>query len=167
MNITPIDLVLRVAAATVGASESPPNTNKGPFVARCLKTTGLPEGHPWCAAWTTMVGIAALGDAWPVLKSASVQQQAEWAAKHKVRLVATKTPAKAGDLFCLYYPSLKRWAHIGFVLSAARDGKTIRTLEANTSGAGEREGWLVAEKTRVLTGRDRLIRWAGLIQPGA
>jgi hypothetical protein len=160
MNITPVDLVLRVASATVGACESPPNTNRGPFVARCLKTTGLGEGHPWCAAWTTMVGIAALGDAWPVLKSASVQQQAEWAQTKGVRLMATKTPALPGDLFCLWYPKLGRWAHIGLVKSVAKDGKTIGTVEGNTSGSGSREGWLVAEKTRVLTSKDRLIRWS-------
>lgn len=163
VTLSPVDLVLRVASATIGAGESPPNTNRGPFVAACLKTTGLPEGHPWCAAYTTRVGLAALGEAWPVLKSASVQQQAEWAAKQGVRLQATKTPALPGDLFCLYYPALKRFAHIGFVVSVAEDGKTVKTAEGNTSGSGSREGWMVAEKTRVLTPRDRLIRWAPLV----
>lgn len=163
ITLSPVELVLRVAAATLGAGESPPNTNRGPFVAECLKTTGLPEGHPWCAAYTTRVGLAALGAAWPVLKSASVQMQAEWAAKRNCRLVATKTPALPGDLFCLYYPTLKRFAHIGFVVSVKPDGRTIETLEGNTSGNGSREGWVVASKTRVLTARDRLIRWANVV----
>ena len=158
-----VALVIKVALATEGAGESPPRSNKGPFVARCLKTTGLPEGHPWCAAWTTMVGVTALGEQWPVLKSASVQQQCEWAAKENVRLVATKVPAEHGDLFALWYPKLNRWAHIGFVVNVAKDGKTIETIEGNTSGAGERDGWMVARKTRVLTSKDRLIRWRNLL----
>lgn len=163
MNITPVELVLKVAKATVGAGESPARTNRGPFVARCLKATGLPEGHPWCAAFTTMVGVEALGDAWPVVKSASVQQQCEWAAKKGVRLIATKAKAEPGDLFALWYGKPHhRWAHIGFVVSVAKDGKTIETVEGNTSGAGEREGWMVAEKTRILTSKDRLIRWSNL-----
>jgi hypothetical protein len=168
LSLTPVDLVLRVAAATVGASEVPPNTNAGPYVKRVLGRTGLPEGHPWCAAWVTDIGLCALGDAWPVKRTASVQQMAEWAAGANCRLMATKTPAKPGDLFCLWYPKLGRWAHVGIVRSVAKDGKTITTVEANTSGNGSREGWLVAEKTRVLGPRDRLIRWVeALPKPGA
>ena len=167
--LSPVDLVLRVALATVGAGESPPNTNRGPFVAACLATTGLPEGHPWCAAYTTHIGLTALGAAWPVRRSASVQQQADWAKNAGCRLVATKTPALVGDLFVLFYPSLKRFAHIGFVQAVAADGRTITTVEGNTSGSGSREGWIVAKRTRGLTARDRLIRWANVVNlnPGA
>ena len=164
ITLSPVDLVLRVARATVGASEVPANTNRGPFVDRVLKVTGTPSGNPWCAAFTTMIGVEALGDAWPVRKSASVQQQCDWAAKAKCRLVATKTPAMPGDLFALYYASLKRYAHIGFVVSVAADGKTVETVEGNTSGAGEREGWCVWSKTRVLTPKDRLIRWVDVLK---
>lgn len=109
-----------------------------------------------------MVGVSALGEGWKVLRSASVQQQCEWAAKKGVRLVATKIKAEPGDLFALWYPKLNRWAHIGFVVSVAKDGRTIETIEGNTSGAGERDGWMVARKTRVLTAKDRLIRWRDL-----
>jgi hypothetical protein len=165
VTLSPVELVLRVARATLGAGESPPNSNRGPFVAECLKTTGLGEGHPWCAAFTTRVGLAALGEAWPVLKSASVQQQADWAQRRKCRLVATRTPARPGDLFVLHYPALKRFAHIGFVGAVAADGRTITTVEGNTSGSGSREGWLVAQKTRVLGPQDRLIRWADVFKP--
>lgn len=154
-----VDLVLRVASATVGASEVPPETNRGPYVARVLGTTGLPEGHPWCAAWVSDVGVSALGEVWPVRRSASVQQVCEWAVAKNCRYVATKSKAQPGDLFALWYPKLNRWAHIGLVVSVAKDGKTIQTIEGNTSGAGEREGWMVARKTRVLTSKDRLIRW--------
>ena len=42
------------------------------------------------------------------------------------------------------------------------DGSIV-TYEGNTSGAGEREGWMVASKTRTLGRRDRLIRWVELL----
>lgn len=161
--MSPVEFVLRVAEATVGAGESPPRSNRGPFVAECLKTTGLGEGYPWCAAYTTRVGLAALQQKWPVIRSASVQQQCEWAAKQNVRLIATKVKAEPGDLFALWDQKLRRWAHIGFVVDVAKDGKTVQTIEGNTSGAGEREGWMVARKTRVLTSKDRLIRWRNLL----
>lgn len=159
ISLTPVDLVLRVASATVGACESPPHTNAGPYVERVLKRTGLGAGYPWCAAYVTDVGVCALGKDWPVIRSASVVQLCDWAAKANCRYVATKTPAKPGDLFCLWYPKLNRWAHVGMVTGVEPDGKTCRTVEGNTSGAGSREGWVVAERTRVLGPRDRLIRW--------
>ena len=161
-----MELVLRVARATVGACEQPPNSNAGPFVERVLRTTGNKAGDPWCAAWVTMIGVTALGEAWPVKKTASVQQMAEWAEKARCRFVAAKSPAQVGDLFCLYYPKLKRWAHVGIVTAVEKDGKTIKTVEGNTSGSGSREGWLVAEKTRTLTEADRLIRWVNLVTEG-
>ncbi|UOF79577.1 chap domain [Caudoviricetes sp.] len=112
-----------------------------------------------------MIGVTALGDAWPVKKTASVQQMCEWAEQARCRYVAAKSPAQVGDLFCLYYPKLKRWAHVGIITAVEANGKTVRTIEGNTSGSGSREGWLVAEKTRTLTEADRLIRWVGVLNP--
>ncbi len=159
MNIEPVDLLLRVASATLGASEVPANTNTGPYVERVLQATHTPKGNPWCAAWVTDVGTHALGEAWPVLRTASVQQMAEWAESKGVRYTAKP---RMGDLFCLWFPTLGRYAHVGIVASVNADGSIV-TYEGNTSGAGEREGWLVASKTRKLGRRDRLIRWVELL----
>ena len=163
VTLSPVELVLRVSAATVGASEHPPNTNAGPYVERVQRSTGNKKGDPWCASWVTDIGTIALGKAWPVRRTASCALMGEWAAKAKCRYVPTKTPAAIGDLFLLFYPSLKRFAHVGLVIGVEADGKTIYTREANTSGGGSREGWLVAERKRVLTDKDRLIRWAPLV----
>ena len=160
MTIDPIDLVLRVAQATLGAGESPPGTNAGPYVERVLKRVGFGKGAPWCAAWVSDVGALALGPQWPVKPSASVVAICEWAKAAKCRHGAVATPAARGDLFALWYPKLGRFAHIGLVVSVSTDGRTVETLEGNTSGAGERDGWLVWSKTRTLTRKDCLIRWA-------
>ena len=83
----------------------------------------------------------------------------EWAEAKGVRYVAKP---QMGDLFALYFPTLNRYAHVGIVASVNPDG-SILTYEGNTSGAGEREGWMVASKTRKLGRRDRLIRWVELL----
>ena len=159
MEISPVELVLRVASATVGASEVPAATNTGPYVERLLAGTQTPKGSPWCAAWVTDIGVAALGAAWPVPHTASVQAMADWANAHGCRYTSG---ARVGDLFVLYFPTLKRYAHVGLVVAVNVDG-SIETTEGNTSGAGERDGWLVARKTRRLGRQDRLIRWVDLL----
>lgn len=163
ITLAPIDLLLKVSAASVGACESPPNSNAGPYVERVLARTQTPKGKPWCAAQVTDWGVIAFGDAWPVKRSASVQEIAQWAADTKCRYVARKTPAEVGDLYCLWYPKLKRYAHIGIVIAVEDDGYTIVGRDGNTAGNGSREGWLVAEKTRVLTDKDRLVRWVDVL----
>jgi hypothetical protein len=160
------ELVLRVARATVGAAESPPNSNAGPFVQACQRVTGNKPPDPWCASYVNRMGRTALHKQWPVFNSASCQQIAAWAVRTGCLLDAG-TPAEPGDLFVVYYAKLKRFAHIGFVDTV--QGQTVQTIEGNTSQPGDndpktaREGWLVASKPRVLAPRDRLIRWVNLL----
>jgi hypothetical protein len=164
MTISPVELVLRVARATVGACESPPSSNAGPFVERVLKVTGNKAGDPWCAAYVAHIGTTALGrSGWPVLKSAGCQALYEWAEKRG----AIATVPSPGDVFLLWYPSLNRYAHTGFVTTVGGAGQPCGTIEGNTSGGGSREGWLVAERTRSFGPRDRFIQWAGLVTVSA
>lgn len=159
MNIPATELVLRVAGATIGASEVPPSSNRGPFVERALATCGLPPGQPWCAAWVAHIGLTALGELWPVVRTGGCQLLHDWATKRGV-LVATPN---AGDIFLIWYPALGRFAHTGFVARVLADGTCV-TREGNTSGEGVREGWLVAERTRRFKPADRFIRWADLVE---
>ena len=66
--------------------------------------------------------------------------------------------ARSGDIFLVWFPSLKRFGHTGLVLSRNPDG-SLETREGNTSGAGSREGWMVADRTRTLGKFDRVVRW--------
>jgi hypothetical protein len=167
ITIDATELVLRVARATIDAQEI--GVNNGAFVRRVQAYTGNKPPDAWCASFTTMCGVVALGDQWAVRKSGRVQHQCEWAQARGVRFVGRRAPAQPGDLFALWFASLGRWAHIGFVDTVAADGYTITTIEGNTSDpknrdpARDREGWLVATKTRRLTENDRLIRWASLL----
>jgi hypothetical protein len=158
LSIDPVELVLRVASATVGASEIPANTNTGPYVERVLALCGLKKGDPWCACQTANVGVAALGAVWPVPKYGGCQLIFEWATKKKI----VHTAPERGDLFVIWHPELGRFAHIGFIVKVNADGSCI-THEGNTSGGGSREGWLVAERSRTFKPVDRFIRWRSLL----
>lgn len=145
-----IQWVLAAARALLFVREEPINSNAGQAVEAFLRTTGLPKGHPWCAAFVTHVGLAALGEKWPLPRTASCAQLGEFAKK---RAILREKP-EVGDVFLLWYPSLNRFAHTGFVTGAAGE-----TIEGNTSGGGLRDGWGVFERKRAWGPKDRFIRW--------
>ena len=167
MEISPVELLLRVSAASVGAGEQPPNTNSGPYVKRVLARTGNKERDPWCASQVTDWGVLALGNQWPVARSASVVTIVEWAKAHGCLRVPNWIDdgvPRIGDLYAVWYAKKNRFAHIGLIIDVG-EAFTVEVRDGNTSSphdtdpARQREGWLVAEKPRVLTLKDRLIRW--------
>lgn len=155
--MTPAELVLRVAAATEGAAEV--GANAGPYVERVLKRTGVPKGNPWCAAYVADVGVCALGDRWPLPKTAACLQLGEFARR---KTILNEKPMP-GDVFLLWYPKLGRFAHTGFVTDVV-DSNTVKTIEGNTNADGSRDGWLVARKTRDIGPNDRFVRWSLLVE---
>ena len=159
VTISPRDLVLRVASATVGASETPADTNSGPFVEACQKVTGNKKGDPWCASWVARMGVRALGDLWPIEKTGGCQALHDFGLKHG----AIDSAPIAGDIFLVWHQELGRFAHTGFVVEVLNDGM-CRTYEGNTSGAGSREGWMVAERTRRFKPSDRFLRWTPMVR---
>jgi hypothetical protein len=173
--LSPVELLLRVSAATVGAGEFPPNSNAGPYVQRVQRSTGNRPPDPWCASYVTDVGLQALGTLWPVRRSASVVQLCEWAKAQGCRYIPGTLGVgvpQPGDLYALWYPKLGRWAHVGIVLSVEAGTLRVQVRDGNTSSPGatpnaalDRDGWLVAEKRRTLTRQDRLIRWWELLTP--
>jgi len=154
ISLSPVDLLLRVAAATVGAGEHG-GPNAGPYVERVQRTTGNKPPDPWCASWVADVGVCAFGPkGWPVPKSAGCAFLGDWAQGKGL----LRTSPVRGDVFLLYYASKKRFAHTGLV-TRVLDGGKIETIEGNTNSGGSREGWLVATRTRVVGPDDRFIRW--------
>lgn len=114
------------------------------------------RGAPWCASFVTAVGRQALGYAWPVPKTASVQAMVDWA---KSRQVWYEENPKRGDLFAIYYPSLSppRYGHVGIVVESQPE--SFKSLEGNTNTGGSREGYGIFERTRVPSDRYGYIRW--------
>lgn len=159
--IDPIDLVLRVSATGVGGTEVPPNSNAGPFVEPRLALVGLKKGQPWCAADVSFTGHDALKERWPLPLTGGCVVLGEFAAAKKILF---DTPA-IGDVFLLWelVDGVWRFAHTGFCVKPAASPPAWITHEGNTSGAGSREGWMKAERTRTFGPKDRFVRWANLL----
>lgn len=113
--------------------------NDGTEVEIYLRGVGLGKGYPWCAAFTTwgldQCDIPNPQSAW----------SPDWAGKRDMiwsqQLVKQRNAGvpQAGDTFTLFYNSLGRVGHVGFILEDAHNGYFI-TIEGNTNVAGSRTG---------------------------
>ncbi len=113
------------------------------------------KGAPWCGSFVTAAGRQAMGHLWPVPQTGTVQAMVDWA---KTKGVWSKNNIEAGNLFCLYYPNLKRYGHVGIVTGITTEG--ITTIEGNTNDGGSRTGFAVFERTRRLSDRMGFIMWS-------
>ena len=129
--------LIEVAAAEVGMVEEGDNLTKyGKFT----KADGL----PWCGSFCNWV-LAQAG-----VKVHSVVSTAVGAHKFKEIGRWHEVPA-IGDLAFMDFPhdGVDRISHIGIVVGV--DGKTVTTIEGNTSGTGDqRNGGMVMVKNRPL-----------------
>jgi hypothetical protein len=128
---------VEIAIAEVGTIEEGDNLTKyGAFT----KANGL----PWCGSFCNWV-LATAG-----VKVHSLVSTAVGAHKFKEISRWQEIPA-IGDLAFMDFPhdGVDRISHIGIV--AGIDGKTIVTIEGNTSGSGDqRNGGMVMVKTRTI-----------------
>ncbi len=115
------------------------------------------QGAPWCASFVTAMGRQALGHAWPVPHTGTVQTMVDWARSEQMW---SKSDPKVGDLFCLYYSRLKRYGHVGIVIKVTP--KNIITIEGNTNAGGSRTGFAVLSRTRKYNDRMGFIHWQKL-----
>jgi hypothetical protein len=126
-----------IAKAEIGYVEVPDNKTKyGKFT----KADGL----PWCGSFCNWV-LAQAG-----VKVHSVVGTAVGAHKFKEIGRWHETPLP-GDLAFMDFPhdGVDRISHIGIVVSV--DGKTVTTIEGNTSGTGDqRNGGMVMVKQRTI-----------------
>ena len=149
------------AAKYVGHQEAPPGSNRSPQIDSWLQSVGAPIANPWCMAFAWCMGRDALGNQWPVYRSGRVQSVVEWAEQ---KLLLRDEP-RMGDLAVLYFPTLKRYAHVGIV--RMQGAGYFGTIEANTvpdgSTGNQREGYGVFRRTRRVNPRWQFIRWTGAL----
>ena len=155
--LNPIEAVLDEAAKYMGVVEKPKLSNRGLEIDYWLSECKVPLGLPWCAAFVTNVLRQALGRGNPVYLTASVQTTVDWATSLGALGILTDSPMK-GDLFVLYFESLKRYGHIGFVKEVV-DATTFKTIEGNSNSEGSREGYGVVSNTRKVSKNTKFIRW--------
>jgi hypothetical protein len=137
--------VTEAAKADVGVREAT-GRNDGPAVERYLAHVGLGKGYAWCAAFVS----------YKLNECGVANPRSAWSPAFALPAARVWTPRKAsrsplpGDVFSLWYTTLKpaRVGHVGFVTGV--DGKYITTVEGNTSGPGSREGDGVYARRREL-----------------
>lgn len=152
----PIEAVLSEAKQYIGVQEVPKLSNRGIQIDYWLTEAGVGVGNPWCAAFVSMMGRQGLGMAWPVVNHAYVQTIVNWGKKYMF-----DTPEK-GDLFVLYFPSLRRYAHVGFVSEVLPSGN-FKTVEGNSNPEGGRDGFQVSNLERKVTKDTKFIRWVNAL----
>ena len=138
-----VNLIIDEAVKHINVREATGN-NDGYWVEKFLKITGLPKGHPWCAAYTSYVHNQA-GAMAP--KSARV---VDWFNRNVVWLKKygdiPENFDKSGMVGGLYYEHLGRLGHIFIILG--EDKNNYYTIEGNTNSYGSREGDGVYKKIR-------------------
>lgn len=128
--------------------------NDGRAVEMYLYSVGIAKGNPWCAAFVKWsfdrAGVKTNITAWsptafnrtnPVLFQNRFTQQ-----------------PRAGDVFVLWFPKLKRIAHTGF-FDRQINNSVFETVEGNTNEAGSREGDGVYRKKRSYRATYAISRW--------
>ena len=128
------NLLVHIAAAELGVRELTGN-NDGKKVEAYLASARLTKGNPWCAAYLT----------WVFKKAGFSQPRTGWSPSLFPASRLTKA-ALPGDIIGIYFPDMKRVAHVG--LLERIDGDWCISIEGNTSGAGSREGNGVFRKRR-------------------
>lgn len=159
--LNPVELVLEEAKKYLGLVESPRLSNRATEIDFWLKECHVPFGNPWCAAFVTGVIRQALGRGSPVYLNASVQRIVEWAESLRTIGVWQDKP-EIGDLFVIYFDSLKRFGHVGFVSEIVSDTE-FKTVEGNSNSDGSRDGYGVVSNKRKITNNIKFIRWANAL----
>ncbi|RYF14703.1 MAG: peptidoglycan-binding protein [Flavobacteriales bacterium] len=126
--------ILQIALSQLGVREAT-GRNDGKAVAAYLQATGIQEGNPWCAAYVS----------WVFKIAGYAQPRTAWspALFPKARQSLAPLPA---NLFGIYYTTLRRVAHVGFVIK--KEKNWIISVEGNTNMDGSREGNGVYQKKR-------------------
>jgi hypothetical protein len=118
--------IVSIAEKALGVREQH-GKNDGIAVETYLRYVKLGKGYPWCAAFVSWVfgqaGYSKPRSAWsPDLFPSS-----------RIRSVP-----KIAVVLGIYFPALKRIAHVGLVTGLQHDW--VESVEGNTNAAGSREG---------------------------
>ncbi|WP_051292672.1 CHAP domain-containing protein [Olivibacter sitiensis] len=156
-----------IYTAEIGVREAT-GKNDGSRVEAYLRYCGLGKGNAWCAAFVSWVyGQAGLKEprtAWAAAlfpKAKQVQLSAIGSGHSVARSPSQGATQNAqqslGLVFGIYYPSLGRIGHCGFVDGV--EGSTLITVEGNTNEVGSREGDGVYRKRRPIKTIHALADW--------
>lgn len=122
--------------------------NRGPGIDAMLRRVGLPPGHPWCAAFVSLLCDTA-GVTWPTVRSAASQAFVVRGAIDAARILNGRDSVRRGDI--VIWRNGNTWTgHIGVATDDWR-GSSGPTIEGNTSAGtagSQRDGNGVYRRTR-------------------
>jgi hypothetical protein len=145
--------VQAIYTSQIGVREAT-GKNDGVQVEAYLKSVNLGKGYAWCAAFVK----------WCFDRADINTTITAWSptAENRKNLVYDKgkflQDPRPGDVFTLYYPSLKRIGHTGFY-DKKQNSTIFRSVEGNTNGEGSREGDGVYVKYRSVKATYSISRW--------
>lgn len=136
--------------------------NDGPEVEAYLAFVNRQKGDYWCAAYVSWcfyrAGIVAIKSGW---------SPSWFQAKYVIYVrgaTNNKTPS-TGDVFGIYFPKLKRIAHVGFVEKWAKGASCFVTNEGNSNAKGSNNGGAVVSLFRLKTQVQKVSRYANQVLP--
>lgn len=137
-------------------------SNWGARVSEYLREAGITVPAPWCAAfvyWCARRAAALKGVPLP-LEGVALQGYVQSYYLHALKSgwILERSEVGPGDLFLIWFPSLGRYAHIGFVYEMHADH--YLTIEGNTDAAGGRDGIEVASRRRQIAASTIFLRWS-------
>lgn len=135
--------LIKQARSQLYVQEWPIKKNKGPGVKKYLNSVGLGEGYAWCMAFIYWCVQEVCNDyklSNPLQKTGGVL--AQW---NGSKVLQVEKP-EIGDVFIMDFG--KGLGHAGIIVDL--DGDVITTIEGNTNDEASREGYIVAEKKRMI-----------------
>ena len=140
--------IIEKAKAEIGVHEAPPNSNNVKYntwyYGREVYDGDIsPKAtYPWCAVFISWLFKAEQG---LCKKTALCVDMLSW---FEARNQIVKDP-QAGDIvFFKYKTNNRRTNHVGLVVSVSPDGRTINTIEGNTSITSQDNGGKVMQRNR-------------------
>ena len=153
------EAVLNVARALRWVRETD-GPNRGEVVDEMTRECGLRPPQPWCAAFLSFCGHAALDLRWPLPLVAGCATLAEAAqAQGTLHVLTGGVVPERGAIFLLWGEAKQRYHHTGFVLGPDSVAGYWRTCEGNTNEDGSPEGTGVFTRRRRFGDKDAIITW--------
>ena len=134
--------IIDLAKSQLGVHEAPPNSNNVLYNTWYYGHPVSGNEYPWCAVFISWLFR---GDQSLCPRTASCVNMLAWF-EQKRQIV--KKP-QAGDIvFFKYSTNSRRTNHVGLVVSVSDDGRTINTIEGNTSVTNQDNGGKVMQRNR-------------------
>lgn len=130
------------AKAEIGVHEAPPNSNNVKYNTWYYGHPVVGPEYPWCAVFISWLFKAEQGIC---PRTSSCVNMLAWF--EKKRQIVNKP--QAGDIvFFKYNTNNRKTNHVGLVVSVSDDGRTINTIEGNTSISSQDNGGKVMQRNR-------------------